>query len=250
MKDDELLRYSRQIMLPQFDIAGQERLLASRVLVVGLGGLGSPVALYLASAGVGSLVLVDDDTVDISNLQRQVAHTTARVGQSKVESAATAIGELNPGVKLKYLSHRLDEVELSALLNDIDLVVDCTDNFSARFLLNRTCVKAKVPLVSAAAIRMEGQISVFDPRNPDSPCYECLYSEGEDADLNCSENGVLAPMVGMVGTLQAIETIKILTCIGKSLCGRLLLIDGLTMEFREMKLGKRADCPVCGTDDR
>ena len=245
MQDEELLRYSRQLMLPRFDVAGQEALLASRVLVVGLGGLGSPVAMYLAAAGVGTLVLADDDLVDLSNLQRQIAHTTDRIGMHKTDSAARAIAQLNPLIKVETINQRVAGESLLTLVQGLSAIVDCTDNFSTRFALNRAAFTAKVPLVSGAAIRMEGQLSVFDPRQPDSPCYQCLHSPQANLDQSCSENGVLAPLVGVIGSLQAFECIKILTGTGTPLVGRLLLFDGMNLQFRELKLGKKPDCEIC-----
>lgn len=247
MNDEQLLRYSRQLMLPQMDVAGQEKLLAARVLIVGLGGLGCPVAMYLAAAGVGHLLLADDDVVELSNLQRQIAHTNASIGRPKVASAQDTVQALNPDVGIELFEHRLGPQDLESLLPRVDLVVDATDNFATRFLLNRHCHAHRVPLVSGAAIRMEGQITVYDFSRADSPCYECLYEAAEDGDLNCSQNGVLAPMVGIIGTMQAMEAVKVLTGMGKTLHGRLLVIDGLNMELRELRLQARPGCPVCGS---
>ena len=245
LSDDELLRYSRQIMLPQFDVAGQEALKAARVLVVGLGGLGCPAATYLASAGVGTLVLADADTVDLSNLQRQIAHTTARVGLNKAESAAMTLRELNPHPQLEVIPERLEGERLQALVASVDAVLDCCDNFSTRFALNKAAFAVGVPLISAAAIRLEGQLSVFDPRREDSPCYRCLYEEDADLDLSCAQNGVMAPLVGVMGSLQALECIKVLSGTGITLVGRLLLFDALRLQFRELKLRQNPECPVC-----
>lgn len=246
MNDEQLLRYSRQIMLPDLDIEGQEKLLAARVLILGLGGLGSPVAMYLAATGVGHLVLVDDDDVDLSNLQRQIVHTTERIGQSKVASAAQIIAQLNPEVQVTCLAQRLDQKSLEQHLAEVDLVLDCTDNFSSRFALNAACVATGTPLVSGAAIRMEGQVAVFDSRRPDSPCYRCLYQDQRDEDLSCSESGVLAPLVGVIGSMQALEALKLLTGFGTDLVGRLLLFDARHAQWRELKLARDPDCPVCG----
>lgn len=245
MNDQQLLRYSRQIMLPDIDIDGQEKLLAATVLILGVGGLGSPVAMYLAAAGVGKLILVDDDEVDLTNLQRQVVHTTASIGLPKVESAKSTLLELNPECEVEAVNGRLDEAQLSQLLSQVDLAVDCTDNFGSRFMLNRLAVKNRIPLVSGAAIRMEGQISVFDTRKPENPCYQCLYKEGEDETLTCSESGVLSPVVGIIGSMQALEAIKVLTQVGQTLEGRLMLFDAKYMEWRTLKLRKDPDCPVC-----
>lgn len=245
MNDEQLLRYSRQLMLPGVDVAGQEKLLAARVLVVGLGGLGCPAAMYLAAAGVGRLTLVDHDTVDLSNLQRQIAHTTASVGRYKVESARDTLLALNPAVIIDTVPRKLPDAELAALVALHDAVLDCTDNFAVRFALNAACVQAGVPLVSAAAIRLEAQISVFDTRLPDAPCYRCLYQEDAEADLSCAHNGVLAPLVGVVGSLQALECLKLLAGLGTTLSGRLLLLDASRLQWRELQLRKNPDCPVC-----
>ena len=245
MNDDELLRYSRQIMLPQMDIAGQESLLNANVLIIGLGGLGCPAAMYLASSGVGHLTLADDDDVDLSNLQRQIAHVTDNIGLPKVASAAQAILKINDNVIVTQLNSRLEGKALAQAISSADVVLDCTDNFSTRFAINAEAIQQKVPLVSGAAIRLEGQISVFDSRNQESPCYQCLYQEGDDLQLNCSESGVMAPLVGIIGTLQAMECIKLITGIGKTLTGRLLFLDAQTMQFREMALKKNPDCVCC-----
>lgn len=246
LTDEELLRYSRQIMLPEVDIAGQEALRAATVLVVGVGGLGSPVAMYLAAAGVGKLILVDHDQVDLSNLQRQVAHGTDRIGESKVTSARQTLTNLNPLCEVEICPQKLDEHNGPELVKRCQVIVDCTDNFTVRFLLNRLSVEHRVPLVSGAAIRMDGQVSVYDPRNAESPCYHCLFEEGGDEDLRCASNGVLAPLVGMVGSIQATETIKILCGFGEPLVGRLLIIDALSMQFRSVKIKLNSNCSVCG----
>lgn len=245
LSDNQLLRYSRQIMLGDVDIEGQQRWLDSRVLILGLGGLGSPVAMYLAAAGVGHLVLVDDDQVEMTNLQRQIAHTTASIGQSKVESAAATLAQINPDIEVTTRDERLDETALMEQVAKVDLVVDCTDNFTTRFMLNRACVAHKKPLVSGAAIRMEGQISVYHPGVEGSPCYQCLYKEGEDEALTCSEAGVLSPLVGIIGSMQALEALKVLASIGTPLIGRLLLLDAKNMEWRSLKLRPDPECPIC-----
>jgi len=249
LSDQELLRYSRQILLAQVDIDGQLRLKNSRVLIVGLGGLGSPVALYLAAAGVGELHLADFDTVDLTNLQRQVLHDTSSVGLSKVDSALTRLQAINPEVRL--LAHRsaLDEDSLTAAVQAVDLVLDCTDNFATREAVNAACVAQRKPLVSGAAIRLEGQLSVFDPRRPESPCYHCLYGHGSEAELTCSEAGVVGPLVGLVGSLQALEALKLLAGFGQPLVGRLLLIDALGSRFRELRVKRDPGCSVCGGHD-
>lgn len=246
MNDQELLRYSRQIMLPDIDIAGQEKLLAANVLVIGLGGLGSPVAMYLAAAGVGTLTLVDDDKVDLSNLQRQIVHTNDQIGQPKVQSAAVLLQQLNGATKLHLIDKRLREEALDNAIAAADVVVDCTDNFTTRFAINQYCVKRKTPLVSGAAIRLEGQLSVFDLRHPESPCYRCLYAELDDENLSCAQSGVLSPVVGVIGTLQAVETIKLIAEFGETLVGRLQLYDAKMGIWREFKLNKDKNCPVCG----
>ena len=245
MNDKELLRYSRHIMLPQMDVAGQEALLGATVLIIGLGGLGSPAAMYLASSGVGHLVLADDDKVDLTNLQRQIAHTTENIGMSKTRSAAMALEKLNDTIKVTVMDQRLEGRDLEEAVSAADVILDCTDNFTTRFAINAAAVKHKVPLVSGAAIRLEGQVSVFDARDSESPCYQCLYQEGDDMQLSCSESGVMAPLVGIIGTLQAMEAIKVITGIGQTLTGRLLFLDAQTMQFREMKLKKNPGCPAC-----
>ncbi|VAW71910.1 Molybdopterin-synthase adenylyltransferase [hydrothermal vent metagenome] len=246
MDDNQLLRYSRQILLPQFGTDGQQTLLDSRVLVIGAGGLGSPAALYLAAAGVGQLVIADDDEVDLSNLQRQILHRYCDIGKPKVDSAKDTLNALNPDVDVITLATRLQGEALNAEVRKADLVVDASDNFDTRFAVNRTCVETATALVSGAAIRMEGQVSVFLPEDPDSPCYRCLYREGEDPEQTCADNGVLSPIVGIIGSLQALEAIKVLLKLGDTLCGRLLVFDGLYNEWRSMKLRRDPACPVCG----
>ena len=246
MNDEQLLRYSRQIMLPHIDIEGQEKLLASRVLIIGMGGLGSPVAMYLAAAGVGHLVLVDDDIVELSNLQRQIAHGAKDIGLSKVSSAKKTIHDLNSDITVTCYDKRLNEKELAAEVRAADVVVDGTDNFSSRFTLNFQCVKNKTPLISGAAIRMEGQVSVFN-KTPTSPCYRCLYKDEGELDASCSNNGVLSPVVGIIGSIQATEAIKVLLDIGETLDGKLLVLDALSMESRTLKLKKDPLCPVCNS---
>ncbi len=247
LSDDELLRYSRQILLRQVDIEGQLKLKQSRVLIVGLGGLGSPVALYLAAAGVGELHLADFDQLDLTNLQRQIAHDTPSVGLHKVDSAMARLSALNPLVKLVPHRAAMDADTLGAAVAGVDLVLDCTDNFAVREAVNAACVAAVKPLVSGAAIRIEGQLSVFDPRVESSPCYHCLYGHGTEAELTCSEAGVLGPVVGMVGSLQALEAIKLLVGFGEPLIGRLLLVDALSSRFRELKVKRDPACAVCGS---
>ncbi|MEE4743263.1 molybdopterin-synthase adenylyltransferase MoeB [Pseudomonas alliivorans] len=246
LSDQELLRYSRQILLQHVDIEGQLRLGKSRALVVGLGGLGSPVALYLAAAGVGELHLADFDTVDLTNLQRQIIHDTQSVGMAKVDSAIARLTAINPQISLVAHRKALDVDSLSAAVQAVDLVLDCSDNFSTREAVNAACVKAGRPLVSGAAIRLEGQLSVFDPRRSESPCYHCVYGHGSEAELTCSEAGVIGPLVGLVGSLQALEALKLLAGFGEPMVGRLLLIDALTTRFRELKVKRDPGCSVCG----
>ncbi|BCD84733.1 molybdopterin-synthase adenylyltransferase MoeB [Pseudomonas solani] len=246
LSDEELLRYSRQILLPQIDVDGQLRLKQARVLIVGVGGLGSPVALYLAAAGVGELHLADFDSVDLTNLQRQIIHDSQSVGQPKVDSAMARLTALNPEVRLVPYRAALDVDSLAAAVAAVDLVLDCTDNFGTREAVNAACVAARKPLVSGAAIRLEGQLSVFDPRRDDSPCYHCLYGHGSEAELTCSEAGVVGPLVGMVGSLQALEALKLLAGFGEPLVGRLLLVDALGSRFRELRVKRDPGCAVCG----
>lgn len=245
MNDDQLLRYSRQIMLPSIGIEGQEKLLNARVLLFGLGGLGSPVAMYLAAAGVGELVLVDFDRVDITNLQRQIIHGTGSVGQLKVDSARQALRRINPDCRIDTVSSRLEGNDLEREVKRADLVIDGTDNFTSRFAINDACVAHQKPLVSGAAIRMEGQVSVFTGQ-PGQPCYRCLYGSAVELDQTCSSNGVLSPLVGIIGSVQAVEAIKILTQAGTPLIGRLLLLDALEMQWQTLKLKKDPACKTCG----
>ncbi|MDO6825406.1 molybdopterin-synthase adenylyltransferase MoeB [Marinobacter sp. 1_MG-2023] len=247
LNDEELLRFSRQILMPRFDIAGQEALKSARVLVVGAGGLGCPVALYLGAAGVGHITLVDDDVIELANLQRQIAFETAQIGQSKAETLAARVRSINPAVSISVVNRRLEQDDFAREVAEASLALDCSDNFATRFALNRACVAAGVPLVSGAAIRGEGQLSVYDSRDPESPCYHCLYPEQGNEDLTCSEAGVIAPLVGMIGSAQAMEAIKVISGVGKPLVGRLLILDAWEMQWREMKLTKDPDCPVCGS---
>jgi adenylyltransferase/sulfurtransferase len=248
MNDNQLLRYSRQIMLPQIDIEGQQKLLAAHILIIGAGGLGSPAAMYLAAAGVGSLTIYDDDIVDLSNLQRQITHHTSDIGTDKVISTQNTLNQLNPEVKIKAIKQRLEGKCLDAEVQQADVVLDCSDNFTTRFAINSACVRHQTPLVSGAAIRFEGQVTVFTPGKNNSPCYNCLYnSDGEELQ-NCATNGVIAPITGIVGSIQALEAMKLIINIGETLTGRLLLLDGLTMEWNTMKLRKNSNCPSCGND--
>ena len=245
MKDEQLLRFSRQIMLPEMDVAGQQKLVDATVLIVGMGGLGCPAAMYLAAAGVGHLIIADDDTVELTNLQRQIAHEHRNLGESKVSSAQASLRGLNPDVCVTQIDRRLEGESLNQAVSGADVVVDASDNFATRFAINRSCLKNHKPLVSGAAIRMEGQVAVFDSGNPESPCYRCLYNENTEDDANCSQNGVMAPLVGIIGSVQAMETIKVITGIGNNLTGRLLLLDATTMQWREMKLPCDPNCPAC-----
>jgi adenylyltransferase/sulfurtransferase len=245
MDNDQLLRYSRQMMLPEIDAAGQLRLSEARVLIIGVGGLGSPVSLYLASSGVGHLVIVDHDKVDLSNLQRQIVHMTDDINRKKVESAKDHLAALNPDINVTAIDHQLDDNSLLEQVEQATVVVDATDNFASRFKINAACVKQKTPLVSAAAIRFEAQISTFDPTLAESPCYRCLYDEESNIDETCTANGVIAPLLGVVGSIQAIEAMKIIMGIGETLVGKLLLLDLLRMDFQQAILKKNPQCPVC-----
>ncbi len=245
MNDDQLLRYSRQIMLPEIDVEGQQKLLESRCLIIGMGGLGSPAAMYLAAAGAGTLILNDFDRVDLSNLQRQVIHGTDDIGKEKVISADQTLRALNPDIRIEIRHKRLTDNELNLEVEAADVVLDCSDNFSTRFAVNRACVETKTPLVSGAAIRFEGQITVFDPLTPSSPCYNCLYPNIDELSETCAQSGVIAPLTGTIGCIQALETMKFICSIGESLVGRLLLLDGLTMEWHSMQLPKDPACPTC-----
>lgn len=245
LADDELLRYSRQILLAEVDITGQEKLKNSTVLVIGVGGLGSPVALYLAAAGIGHLILADFDQVDITNLQRQVLFDTGQIKSPKALAAKERLQRLNPSIALESITTPIDEDTIEQLISKVDIVIDCCDNFLTRDLVNQTCFKQKKILVSGAAIRLQGQVTVFDYQQIDSPCYHCLYGEGSDDELTCSEAGVLGPVVGVIGSIQALETIKLLVGFGSALIGRLMMFDALTSRFRELKIIKDPACKVC-----
>ncbi len=246
MNDQQLLRYSRHILLPEIGIEGQEKLNAAHALIIGAGGLGSPVALFLASSGVGTLTICDNDTVDLTNLQRQILHRTASIGKNKVDSARAALAEINPEVHVNNLKERVESARLHELVAQADVVLDCSDNFTTRYALNRACVALKKPLVSGAAIRFSGQVTVFDLRQHSSPCYQCLFPENsENEDTHCSQMGVFSPLVGIIGSMQAAEALKLLLEIGTTLCGRLLLIDALHSSLRTIKLSRDANCPVC-----
>ena len=248
MNDNQLLRYSRHILLDPIGIEGQERLLAAHALVIGAGGLGSPAAFYLASAGVGHITLVDHDTVDLTNLQRQILHTTERVGQPKVESGRRMLAGINPEVEVTALAERVAGARLQALVDSADVVLDCSDNFATRHAVNAACVQAGVPLVSGAAIRFDGQVAVFDSTQAQAPCYACLFPPDQAfEEVQCATMGVFAPLVGIIGTMQAAEALKLLCGLGVSLAGRLLLLDALSMEWTSIRIARNPACPVCGS---
>lgn len=247
MDDAQLLRYARHILLDELGIEGQQRLLSARVLVVGAGGLGSPAAMYLAAAGVGHMVLADDDIVDIGNLQRQIMHQTAGLDRPKALSGRDTLLAINPGVTIEPLVQRLDDEALLRVIASVDVVLDCCDNFSTRHAVNRACVQHRKPLVSGAAIRFSGQVSVFDLRHHDNPCYHCLFPEADDAEeLRCATTGVLGPLVGIIGSMQAAEAIKVITGMGEPLVGRLQSLDALTMAWHQIRYRKDPGCEVCG----
>lgn len=246
MNDDQLLRYSRHILLDEVGIEGQEAILNSHVLILGAGGLGSPAALYLAASGVGTITLVDHDTVDLTNLQRQIAHTSARVGQPKVTSAAEAVHALNPEVQVQCIQQRADAALLDELVSQATVVLDCSDNYRTRHTVNAACVKHRVPLVAGAIIRFDGQITVFDPRRESSPCYACLFSPDESfEEVQCSTMGVFAPLVGIIGCTQAAEALKLIAEVGEPLTGKLLVLDGKGMEWSRMRTGRNPECMIC-----
>ncbi|HTD04781.1 HesA/MoeB/ThiF family protein [Undibacterium sp.] len=247
MDDQQLLRYSRHILLDEIGIEGQQKIIASHALIIGAGGLGSPAAFYLASAGVGKMTLVDDDEVDLTNLQRQILHTTERIGQAKVASGRLTLNQINPDVEIVALKERAEGARLEQLIQGADIVLDCSDNFATRHAVNQACVKYRRPLVSGAAISFDGQISVFDARDEASPCYACLFPPGEQfEEMLCSTMGVFAPLVGIIGTMQAAEALKLIMGLGKSLAGRLLLLDAQNMAWTQIKIARNSACPVCG----
>jgi molybdopterin/thiamine biosynthesis adenylyltransferase len=246
MDDAQLLRYSRHILLNELGIDGQEKLLASHALVIGAGGLGSPVSLYLGSAGVGQITVVDHDQVDATNLQRQIAHTLDRVGQDKAESVRTAIAQINPDVQVTPIAQRADAALLDRLVAQADVVIDCCDNFETRHAVNRACVVHRKPLVSGAAIRMDGQVSVFDSTQADAPCYACIFPpEQAPEETRCATLGVFAPLVGIIGSVQAAEALKILSGMGSHMAGRLLMLDGRDLSWTDIRMGRNEQCPVC-----
>ena len=249
MTDDQLLRYSRHILLDEIGIEGQAQILGSHALIVGAGGLGSPVALYLGSAGMGRITVVDHDTVDMTNLQRQIAHTLVGVGGSKVASIQRAIDAINPDVQVTPVVARADAALLDTLVAQADVVLDCCDNFATRHAINAACVKHRKPLVSGAAIRFYGQICVYDPRDSSSPCYACVFPPDDTfEETRCATMGVFAPLVGIIGSLQAAEALKLISGAGRPLTGRLLMLEGRAMEFTEMRIGRQASCSVCGSE--
>ncbi|MCU6434976.1 molybdopterin-synthase adenylyltransferase MoeB [Undibacterium sp. Jales W-56] len=246
MDDQQLLRYSRHILLDQIGIEGQEKIQSAHALIIGAGGLGSPAALYLASAGVGTITLVDHDTVDLTNLQRQIVHNTARIGHSKVSSARQALQEINPEIKIVALQEKAGDARLRELVQAASIVLDCCDNFGTRHAVNQVCVEFAVPLISGAAIRFDGQISVFDPRDAASPCYACLFPPDQELEeVLCSTMGVFAPLVGIIGSMQAAEALKVIMGIGQPLTGRLLLLDAQNMEWTQIRIARNPVCPVC-----
>ncbi len=247
MNDDQLLRYSRHILLDEIGIEGQGRIIAAHALIIGAGGLGSPAAVYLASAGVGRITLADGDTVDLTNLQRQILHLAERVGQSKAISGQTALAQINPDVAVVPIAERLAGERLDELVAAADVVLDCCDNFATRHAVNRACVRHRVPLVSGAAMRFSGQLAVFDARREDSPCYHCLFPEGEEVEeTRCAVMGVFAPLTGIIGAMQAAEALKVICGAGEPAIGRLLLFDGLTLQWRSVNFGRDPQCAVCG----
>ena len=246
MNDEQLLRYGRQIMLQQVDIQGQQRLLDSSVIIIGIGGLGSPAALYLTACGVGEIVIVDDDKVELTNLQRQIIHSNNHLGQLKVDSAAEAMNSINPEVKVSVVTERITGEKLKRSIQRADIVIDATDNLDSRLEINRYCYSTRTPLVSASAIRWEGQLAVFDSRRQNSPCYQCLYGSMGEVGQSCSENGVMGPVVGMLGCMQANEAVKLITKAGTSLVGRVLMLDALNTEWQFVRLKRDPACSVCG----
>jgi molybdopterin/thiamine biosynthesis adenylyltransferase len=245
MKDEELLRYSRHILLPEIDAAGQQALIDAHVMIIGMGGLGCPIALYLAASGVGHITISDDDTVELTNLQRQIAHHQSDIGHPKVESAKEKMTSINPHIKMTALNERLSEEQLRDQLHDVSLVIDATDSFASRVIINRACVDASIPAVFGAAVRLDGQLFIYDPRQKNAPCYECLFQNISDSALNCAESGVAAPIVGIIGTMQAMEALRLICAIGDSSAGYLQNFDARTMIWNRFKVNKRDDCSGC-----
>jgi molybdopterin/thiamine biosynthesis adenylyltransferase len=250
MDDEQLLRYSRHILLPEIEISGQQKLFDAHALIIGAGGLGSPVSLYLVASGVGRLTICDDDLVDLTNLQRQIVHFTDSIGTPKVESARRTLSRINSQTAVTAIAERVAGEKLERLVQSTDVVIDCTDNFATRHAINRACVRFAKPLVSGAGVRFDGQVTVFDLRKPDSPCYHCLFPEsGHHEEMRCAVMGVFAPLVGIIGSIQAAEALKLIMGVGKDLTGRLLLLDALAMEWRSVRLKKDPNCEVCGAGD-
>jgi len=248
MDDAALLRYSRHVLLEELGVAAQQRFAASHALIVGVGGLGAPAAHFLAAAGVGTLTICDADTVDLTNLQRQIMYSTADIGHRKVAAAQARLAAINPDVRIACVDHRVDDAALAALVPQADVVLDCSDNFATRHAINRACLAARKPLVSGAAVRFDGQVAVFDAREPDKPCYHCLFGEGDELDeTRCATMGVFAPLVGIIGATQAAEALKLLARAGESLSGRLLMLDALAMQWREVRVPRDPHCTVCGS---
>lgn len=248
LTDEQLLQYSRQIMLPQINIEGQQKLLDAKVLVLGAGGLGCPALSYLATSGIGEIIIIDPDVIELSNIQRQILYNTTDLGRKKAEVACKKLQQFGTDAQISAITDIPDYAALQALISNTSVVLDGTDNFASRYRHNQICVKSKTPLISGAVIRFEGQVTTFDHRNPDSPCYHCLYPDAIDEQLNCSENGILGPVAGMIGAMMATEAVKIIIDIGETLTGRLLLLDALHMEWRSVRLRKDNSCPVCSKE--
>jgi adenylyltransferase/sulfurtransferase len=247
MNDEELLRYSRHILLTELGIDAQERFAAAHALIVGAGGLGAPAAQFLASAGVGTITICDADAVDLTNLQRQILYSTGDIGVPKVDAAKRRLAAINPDIRIETVRARVGPDELAPLVARADVVLDCCDNFATRHAVNRACVAARKPLVSGAAVRFDGQIAVFDPRDPASPCYHCLFGEGEELEeTRCAVMGVFAPLVGIVGAVQAAEALKVIAGVGETLTGRLAMLDAYSMRWRDVNITRDPACPVCG----
>ena len=248
MNDEQLLRYSRHLLLEEIDVAGQEKLLASHILVIGAGGLGSAAAPYLAAAGVGHITLIDHDLVELTNLQRQIMHAESKIGHSKAASGKQFLEQLNSSIRIETIQAKATSPLLDDLLPSVDIVLDCTDNFSTRHLINASCVKHQIPLVSGSALRFDGQISVFDPRNSASPCYACIFSPDEQfEEVSCSSMGIFSPLVGIIGTMQAAQALQMMIGFGEPLVGRMLLWDARTTRIDEIKIARNTECSVCGS---
>ena len=247
MNDEQLLRYSRHLLLEEIDVAGQEKLLSARVLVIGAGGLGSAAAPYLAAAGVGHITLMDHDSVELTNLQRQIMHAESSIGKSKVASGKEFLERLNSTIQIETIQAKATSTLLDELLPSVDIVLDCTDNFSTRHLINAACIKNKTPLISGSALKFDGQVSVFDPRNSSSPCYACIFSPDEEfEEVSCSSMGIFSPLVGIIGAMQAAQALQVLIGFGEPLVGRMLLWNGRTTQIDEIRISRNSECPVCG----